>query len=93
MGDWSGCDGDVESLNPEDNSWEGLLTSGTVSDDFGDCTPPEFSTVSLNLDIHMPCASYKSLARDLNIWIDLEFLGTDSEGKLIWGLKQYGEID
>lgn len=39
-----------------------------------------------NLDIHIPSASYKNL----NIWADLEYKSVDSNGKLLWQLKNYG---
>ena len=43
-----------------------------------------------NLDIHIPSASYKSQEGLLDIWVDLEYKNIDSNGKLLWQLKDYG---
>ncbi len=51
------------------------------------CSP---GTVSPDLDIHMPSLNYETLFGTQNIWADLEYLGTNDEGKHIWGLKDFG---
>ena len=51
------------------------------------CSP---GTVSPDLDIHMPSLNYETLLGTQNIWADLEYLGTNNEGKHIWGLKDFG---
>lgn len=43
-----------------------------------------------NLDIHMPSLNYQTLFGTQNIWADLEYKGTNSEGQHIWGLKGFG---
>ncbi|NOT85049.1 MAG: hypothetical protein HOP02_09820 [Methylococcaceae bacterium] len=50
----------------------------------------ETGTVSANLDIHVPSLNYESLLGTQNIWADFEYLGTNPQGKHIWGLKNYG---
>ncbi len=47
-------------------------------------------TVSSNLDLHMPSLNYNSLLGTQNIWADLEYLGKNSEGTHMWGLKEFG---
>lgn len=48
-------------------------------------------TVAPNLDIHMPSLIYNPLlGGSQNIWADLEYKGTSSEGQHIWGLKDFG---
>jgi hypothetical protein len=49
------------------------------------------STVSSNLNIHIPSANYQSLVGgNMNLWINLEFSGNDENGVLTWKLKDYG---
>ncbi|MCF6202393.1 MAG: hypothetical protein L3J59_01815 [Methylococcaceae bacterium] len=52
---------------------------------------PATGTVSSNLDIHLPLMLYQSQDNDDNVWIDLEYLGTNSEGKHVWGMKSIEE--
>ncbi len=54
------------------------------------CAADNSGVVSPNLDIHMPSLNYQSILGTQNIWADLEYLGTNSEGKHIWGLKDFG---
>ena len=54
------------------------------------CTVSDPTMVALNLDIHIPSATYQSLSGTSDIWVNLEYLGTNSDGKHIWGLKDYG---
>ena len=42
--------------------------------------------IDSNLDIHIMSADFLSS----DIWVNLEFKGTDSDGDLIWRLKDYG---
>ena len=49
------------------------------------------ATVDLNLDIHVPEATYQSLIGTSNIWFDLEFKGVDPDKDFIWRLKDFGE--
>ena len=53
------------------------------------CTA-EAATLSSNLDIHIPSLNYSTLLGTESIWADLEYLGTNSDGKHIWGLKGVG---
>lgn len=54
------------------------------------CPIPSSGTVTSNLDIHMPSLNYETLFGTQNIWADLEYLGTNSQGQHIWGLKDFG---
>ena len=54
------------------------------------CMTGSTGTVATNLDIHMPSLSYDTLLGKQNIWADLEYKGTNSEGQHIWGLKDFG---
>lgn len=49
------------------------------------------ATVDLNLDIHVPEATYKTLVGTSNIWFDLEFKGVDPDKDFVWRLKDFGE--
>lgn len=49
------------------------------------------TTVSENLDINIQSATYQSSEGTLNIWANLEYKGVDSDGDLIWKLKDFGE--
>ncbi|MEE9336469.1 MAG: hypothetical protein V3U87_00165 [Methylococcaceae bacterium] len=51
---------------------------------------PATGTVSSNLDIHLPLMLYQ-FQDDDNVWIDLEYLGRNSEEKHVWGLKEIGD--
>ena len=48
------------------------------------------TTVSQNLNIHIPSATYQSSQGSLNIQANLEYKGTDENGDHIWKLKDYG---
>jgi len=49
------------------------------------------STVSNDLNIHIPSANYQPLVGDnINLWINLEFSGNDENGVPTWKLKDYG---
>ncbi len=50
------------------------------------CTSDNSGVVSPNLDIHMPSLNYQSI----NIFLDIEYLGINPEGRLTWGLKDAG---
>ena len=54
------------------------------------CATDNSGTVSPNLDIHMPSLNYDTLLGKQNIWADLKYKGTNSEGQHIWGLKDFG---
>ncbi|MDM8560079.1 hypothetical protein [Candidatus Parabeggiatoa sp. HSG14] len=54
------------------------------------CPVGNSGIVSPNLNIKIPSLNYQSLTGTQNIWVDFEYLGTNSEGKHIWGLKNYG---
>lgn len=50
----------------------------------------ETGTVAANLDIHVPALNYESLSGTQNIWADFEYLGTNPQGRHLWGLKNFG---
>jgi len=69
-----------------------LVIDGVVDSDAttssNDCIEiPGTGTVSSNLDIHIPVLLYRSLEKNDNIQLDLEYLGTNSEENHTWGLK------
>lgn len=66
-----------------------LLISDTIIAD-PNCSVPEPVKIGLDLGIKIPSAEYQSLSGTSNIWADLEYLGTNPEGRHIWGLKDYG---
>lgn len=45
--------------------------------------------VSENLDIYIPAINYQSADGTHNLWAELQYLGINSEGKHIWGLRDY----
>jgi hypothetical protein len=49
------------------------------------------TTVKSNFDIVIQSATFHSANDTSNIWAILEFNGTDSNGNLIWQLKNYGQ--
>lgn len=73
-----------------------IVIDGVVASDAPlpskDCIEiPATGTVSSNLDIHIPLMLYQFEDNDSNVWIDLEYLGTNSEEKHVWGLKEIGD--
>lgn len=89
-----------QSLNGTQNLWVDLENSGTNSDgeqiwsleNYGfntsDCTT--IGTVSQNLDIYIPSINYESPTGTYELRVELKYSGTDSEGKHIWSLEDYG---
>ena len=73
-----------------------IVIDGVVAPDTSapsrDCREiPAIGTVSSNLDIHLPLMLYQYQDNDANIWIDLEYLGTNLDEKYVWGLKEVGD--
>ena len=62
------------------------LYKGEVS-----CMEKNVGAVLPNLDVHIPALQYESVVGPQNIWVDFEYLGTNLEGRPIWGLKGFGE--
>ncbi len=54
------------------------------------CTEYNASTVTPNLDIHLPSLNYETSFGIQNIWADFGYSGTNSQGNHTWELKGYG---
>jgi TRAP transporter TAXI family solute receptor len=51
----------------------------------------EIPTVDSNLDIHIPFANYQPAGQEeKSLWADLEHIGKDANGDLLWKLDDYG---
>jgi len=61
-----------------------------TSNNSSPCTSAEAGTISPDLNIHMPSLEYQGVFGKQNMWVDFEYLGTNTEGKPIWTLKDYG---
>lgn len=60
--------------------------------DVGTCTSETTSSISQNLDIHIPALEYQGLfGPPMNFWANFEFYGQSPEGEQLWKLKNYGE--
>jgi len=73
--------------------WEGADIDAVGAISSAEAVPSvcPIGTVSPNLDIHIPSINYESQIGTLNIWTNLEYLGINSDGKHIWGLKDFGK--
>lgn len=49
------------------------------------------STVSSNLDIHIPSLIFSDPSTTLNLWANFEYYGQGPNGELLWKLKDYGD--
>jgi len=75
------------------SSYPLLLDNISLSSSDNSCTSSSSSggaTVSLGLDIAVPSAIYEYLGGTSDIWFNLNYDGTNSEGKHSWSLKDYG---
>ncbi len=70
---------------------DGVVAPDTPAASRGCIEMSATGTVSSNLDIHLPLMLYQSQDNDNNIWVDLEYLGTNSEEKHVWGFKAIGD--
>ncbi len=74
---------------PMHNEWHGFTVG--IAANTPDCGEVNTGTVATNLDLFLPSLSYEAPSGSVNLWGDLEFIGTDSSGRLLWRLRNYGE--
>lgn len=48
------------------------------------------STISPELNMHIPALQYQTLLGNINLWADFEFAG-ESNGDMLWKLSDFGE--
>jgi len=55
------------------------------------CAEENTVIISNDLNIHIPLATYKPIVgAEQNLWVDLNFSGSDVDGNFIWKLGNYG---
>ena len=72
---------DVNSTEP--SGWITRLVKSTS-------TNGEIGVVSENLDFYVPSLNYTTLLGTQNIWINFTYIGTNSNDKHTWELKDFG---
>ncbi len=70
------------------NSWQGFTVG--IPESGGSCED-KISTLSPNLDISIPSLKFQGVNGEIDYWGELEYMGTDLNGNVLWRLKNYGE--
>lgn len=50
------------------------------------------AVIDSDLSLHVSKAQYKTLLSTQHLWIDMKFFGNNENGKLLWELRDYGEV-
>jgi hypothetical protein len=56
------------------------------------CTSQEPVTISPDLQIHIPEATYQTLLGDIKLWVDFKYVPNE-EGRLLFEVTDYGAIE
>ena len=51
------------------------------------------AVIEQDLSLHVSKARYKTLMGDQVLWIEMSFFGENPDGKLLWELTDYGEVE